>query len=137
MRNVIRVLALVVGGGLLLASQAVSGLSGERLHQWHLSQQQIQTENQMQAQQLNKEQIREMQYLLTLTGFDVSEVEGVMNEETRRALCDFQAAKGLTITGEPNAETLRALSLNVEQMEYFGLSPAFGNTEYDNSNCCP
>ena len=140
MRHFRLILALLLGGGLLVSSLAVAGQSGaptgEQLRQWHQAQQ-VQIEDQNQALQLNTDQIREMQRLLTVNGHDVSSVAGTMNEETRRAICDFQAAEGLSITGTPNEETLRALTMNGDQLEFFGLAPEYGNPEYDNSNCCP
>ena len=133
--SLLHVLAIL--GALLLCSSAWAALSGGELQKWHQAQQMAQCGDQVQAQQLTQVQMSEMQHLLTMHGYDVSDVAGVYNEETKRAICDFQAANGLTITGAPNAETLRALAPSSEQMEFFGLSPEFGNTEYDNSNCCP
>lgn len=89
------------------------------------------------AQSLNADQISEMQRLLTSQGYDVANVNGVLDVETKAALRQFQEANGLTITSTPTTETLRALSPSWWQQEYFGLSPEFGPTDYSNDNCCP
>jgi hypothetical protein len=145
---------LVVAGGLLIGSQALAvnqfeqsspqmkvALSGEQLHQWKLVQERVDAGNQAQAQQLSKEQISEMQRLLTMhgydLGYDLGSMSGVLDENTKAAIRKFQLDKGLTVTSAPDDETLRALVSSSGQQEFFGLSPEFGSTDYTNENCCP
>ncbi len=138
-------LPLVILGGLLMFSQA-QAISGEQLHQWQQIQAQLDAEDQMQAQQLTTEQIREMQMLLAVRGYDlgfdlsndlVGTMSGVLDENTKAAIRHFQQDQGLAITSVPDVETLRALGPSSDQQEFFGLSPEFGSTDYTNENCCP
>lgn len=78
------------------------------------------------AANLNREQIREMQKLLNERGCKVGQTDGFMGPRTRAALRQFQTSEGLTKTGSPDRETLRALAPSVEKQEFFGLSPEFG-----------
>lgn len=78
---------------------------------------------------LRTEQIREMQTLLKDRGYDVGEINGVINPETTQALQQFQQDRELAVTGTPTRETLRALSLSTAQQEYFGVAPPYGEME--------
>ena len=142
MRYLTLILALVLTGGLLMTSQAVTQtLSGEQLHQWKQLQERIDTESQMQTQQLTMEQITEMQRLLRLQGYDVGCDLGtmvcVLDEQTKASIGDFQQGHGLAVTNMPNDETLRALVRTGGNEEFFGLSPEFDSTGYTNDTCCP
>jgi len=127
---------LAVVGGLLVYSQALAGAggapTGEQLRQWHQAQQM--TENQLQVQQLTTEQIKELQNSLATLGYHVDGINGVLDDATRSAISNFQHEKGLTVTGRPTDETMQAMEM---EMEFFGLSPEFGNPTYDNTGCCP
>jgi peptidoglycan hydrolase-like protein with peptidoglycan-binding domain len=169
MRYFILTLPLVILGGLLMFSQA-QAISGEQLYQWQQIQAQLDAEQQMQEQQLITDQIREMQLLLAVRGYDlglqqlttdqireiqlmlavrgydvgfdlsndlVGTMSGVLDENTKAAIRQFQQDQGLAITSVPDVETLRALAPSSDQQEFFGLSPEFGSTDYTNENCCP
>jgi len=120
-------LLAVVCSGVLLASSMTLGNGGYPMID----------DTKVQTQTLTVEQVGEMQRLLALHGFGVGKTYGIINEETQTALRQFQDANGLTVTSTPTEETLRALSPDPEQMEFFGLAPEYGGWEYDNSGCCP
>ena len=152
MRRISLLVTLVVLGGLMIFSQALAALSGEQLRQWnqiqdrqqmtaalsenqperwHQVQNRLQIEDQTLTQQLTAFQIGEMQRLLTMNGYDVGSIDGVLDEGTMVALGHFQMAEGLTLTGMPDEQTLRALASSGGRLEFFGLSPAYGETDYD------
>ncbi len=81
------------------------------------------------AVQLDSNQITEMQRLLGEKGYDPGHVDGVIDQQTRDALRNFQEAQELAATGEPTEETLRALAPDVETQEMLGLSPEFGQDQ--------
>jgi peptidoglycan hydrolase-like protein with peptidoglycan-binding domain len=85
---------------------------------------------------LNEGQVGEMQNLLTEQGYEVDNirnqtdsVHGVLTDRTTAAIRQFQDTEGLTITGYPNEETLRALAPSSDKQEFFGLSPEFGERQ--------
>lgn len=160
MRYVTLIIPLVVAGGMLFGSQALAveqfeqnnpqmkgTLTGEQLYQWKQIQDRLDAENQTQAQQLSKEQISEMQRLLTVhgydLGYDLGTMSGVLDENTKTAIRQFQLDNGLTVTSVPDDETLRALVPSSGQQVFFGLSPEFDctpefdYTNYKNENCYP
>ena len=57
------------------------------------------------------EATRALQDALRREGFFLGEVDGQAGEETRAAIRRFQIRNGLEVTGEPDAETRRALGL--------------------------
>ncbi|PLX87181.1 MAG: hypothetical protein C0619_15385 [Desulfuromonas sp.] len=149
MRHLGLLLVFVFLGGLLFTSQAlaaeqpsqeetlqVAALSGEQLRQWHVAQMHPQDsqmhpqDSQMQVRRLSVEQVREMQALLNHRGYYVSncECDGI-GDETMAAIESFQKDQGLTVTGLPNEETLKALVLSTPQHEFFGIAPEFGGDE--------
>jgi hypothetical protein len=108
-----------IGGGHEMGKAPMSGSSmGEKvqMHQKH----------HMAGHKLNREQVREMQNLLDDHGFNAGPADGYMGSRTKEALRQFQESEGLTATGTPDQETLRALAPSVEKQEFFGLSPEFG-----------
>ena len=154
MRYMTLIITLVVAGGLLIGSQTLAAgqfeqdlpqmkgtLTGEQLHQWKQIQERVDAENQMQAQQLTKEQVSEMQRLLTMhgydLGYDLGTMSGVLDENTKTAIRQFQIDNGLAVTSVPDGETLRALVSGSGQQEFFGLSPEFDCTNYNIENCTP
>jgi peptidoglycan hydrolase-like protein with peptidoglycan-binding domain len=60
---------------------------------------------------LPPERVRQVQEGLTAAGFDAGPADGVMGERTRAALREFQRARGLEPTGEPNERTLTELGV--------------------------
>ena len=149
MRHMTQILTLVFLGGLLISSQAlaagqsqqgdtqkIAALTGEQLQQFNLAQERVETQERMYAQQqretqqLNREQVREMQRLLNQRGYRIGSINGgYVGQETTAAIHSFQKDEGLTVTGMPNQETLRALAPSRVQHEFFGLSPEFGETD--------
>lgn len=126
MRHMSLLFALVVLGGLLISTQVLAN-GGYPMTEQKATQTQL----------LNIEQMSEVQRLLSMNGFNVRQINGFLDVGTKMAISHFQEAAGLTITGAPNEETLRALASGGDQLEYFGLSPAYGSQEYSNENCCP
>jgi peptidoglycan hydrolase-like protein with peptidoglycan-binding domain len=57
------------------------------------------------------ERVRRVQERLTAAGFDAGPADGVMGGRTRAALREFQRARGLDPTGEPNQATLTELGV--------------------------
>jgi peptidoglycan hydrolase-like protein with peptidoglycan-binding domain len=57
----------------------------------------------------NKEVIREVQMQLQAAGFSPGATNGIMDDQTRNAIRQFQQAKGLNATGELDQETRSAL----------------------------
>lgn len=57
----------------------------------------------------DQESIRQAQQQLQSAGFTPGPINGVMNEETRTALQQFQQSKGLTASGQLDQETWAAL----------------------------
>jgi len=84
------------------------------------------TQQKTAAMQLNRKQIREMQNLLNQNGYNTGQADGIIGNQTRNALRQYQQSQGLTATGQPNRETLRSLAPNMQQQQFFGLSPAYG-----------
>ncbi|KGJ05135.1 lytic murein transglycosylase [Paracoccus halophilus] len=58
---------------------------------------------------LRIEQRKEMQRLLTMRGFDTQGIDGNVGSNTIAAIRAYQAARGLPVTGEPNAALLEQL----------------------------
>lgn len=54
-------------------------------------------------------QVKTLQYLLTMHGYDCGEVDGVFGAKTASAVKAFQQAKGLTVDGIVGAKTWAAL----------------------------
>ena len=114
MRYVILLLIIICSSGFLFTPPA-SGNGWDKNYE------------QTEALQLNLEQIQGMQRMLNQQGFNVGNTDGVVGEKTRTAIRQFQQKQGLTVTGEPNVETLKALGPYSGQQEFFGLSPEFGD----------
>lgn len=75
------------------------------------------------GQELPQPQIGRAQEKLRALGFEVGETEGVLDPRTIKALQAFQRTRRLTVTGELDTATLRALGLAV------GLPEAEAETE--------
>jgi Putative peptidoglycan binding domain len=57
----------------------------------------------------SKEEVSKAQRALTMLGYGPLKADGVLGAGTRRSIEAFQQAQGLPVTGELEAETLRAL----------------------------
>ena len=55
--------------------------------------------------------IRKVQQALVQDGFDPGPIDGLLNDTTRQAIRDFQAAKGLAQGGSLTQETVQALGV--------------------------
>lgn len=64
------------------------------------------------AQNLSREQIREMQQALKDKGHDVGAVDGVWGPMTQNALREYQQAQGMTASGEPDSQTMSSLGVS-------------------------
>lgn len=121
MRHLALIAITAFTAGLLMASQ---GMSVE-LEKYRSTPSQIGGgEIEETVQPLNRSQVQEMQRLLAERGYDPGDADGYIGEDTREAISDFQRAEGLSVTGNPNEETLRALAPQ-ERHEFFGLAPEF------------
>ena len=76
------------------------------------------------AQQLSSDQIKQIQGSLKDRGFDPGQVDGIMGPHTRSALQQFQQSQGIASTGKLNQQTLQSLDLNTQ--EFMGVAPKFG-----------
>jgi peptidoglycan hydrolase-like protein with peptidoglycan-binding domain len=108
-------------GGNQMMNQSNQSGSAQMMHQG----QQMATT----ALNLNREQVREMQTLLNQKGYSVGQADGIIGQRTQNALRQFQESEGLTHTGTPTPETIRALAPSTQQQEFFGLSPAYNQQE--------
>jgi len=79
-----------------------------------------------QARQLDNNQVRELQKILTEKGYNAGPVDGIIGPSTKQALRGFQEAQGLAVTGLADQSTLQALAPDARTQEIFGLSPEFG-----------
>jgi peptidoglycan hydrolase-like protein with peptidoglycan-binding domain len=79
-------------------------------------------------QQLNSATVREIQKSLNDSGFSAGKVDGVMGPHTQSALRNYQQAKGLKATGQPDPETLSALGVKE------GASSASGGSSNQQGN---
>jgi peptidoglycan hydrolase-like protein with peptidoglycan-binding domain len=57
---------------------------------------------------------------------DVGTEDGAIGPETKDALRKFQQSKGIAETGNPDAQTLKALASSTQKQEFFRLAPKFG-----------
>lgn len=87
------------------------------------------TTQEMAAQPLNVDQVRELQRLLNDQGYIVGEPDGMIGSSTTEAIRQFQIDNQLTSSGIPDPETLRHLSPDAEKQEFFGLAPEYGEQE--------
>jgi len=114
---------MVAIAGLFFAGQAIGAGSGNGATMGTMMQ------NTPAVTQLNQNQIRQMQTLLSQQGYQVGEINGVLGEQTSDAIRQFQQSQGLAVTGEPDEDTLKALAPSAEQQEFFGLSPSYGHKQ--------
>lgn len=130
MKPLALLITLVFTAGLLVAGQALGAWQADHSSQTQTPQPGVTTPaDQVQkagaAVSLDKDQIRHLQRLLQNNGYDVGEESGIIGPETASAIRQFQEDQGLTVTGVPDQETLRALASSPEEQEYFGLAPEF------------
>lgn len=123
MRHIVMTTAMTFIGGLftaglvLAATETPSGIS-------------LQTEEGQQQQvtalKLDEKKVSELQTALKEKGFAVGAVDGIVGPKTMGAIRNFQSQAGLTATGQPDQQTLKALGIEVGEQEFMGVSPEFG-----------
>jgi peptidoglycan hydrolase-like protein with peptidoglycan-binding domain len=86
----------------------------------------MQPQQQVTAMNLDERKVSELQKALNEMGFAVGAVDGIIGPRTMGAIRNFQSQEGLTATGQPDQQTLKALGLEVGQQEFMGVSPEFG-----------
>lgn len=74
--------------------------------------------------EVNSETIRQVQQRLNELNYEAGPVDGQMGPQTRGALRDFQAARGLAQTGRLNASTLNALDIEAGAAAEHGMQTA-------------
>lgn len=120
---------LFTAGLVLAVAETPAGISGqtaEGQQQYGTAAATGQTQGQVTALLIDGKQVRELQNALKEKGFAVGAVDGVVGPKTMAAIRNFQNKEGLTATGQPNLQTLKALGLEVGEQEYMGVSPEFG-----------
>jgi peptidoglycan hydrolase-like protein with peptidoglycan-binding domain len=77
---------------------------------------------QAQAPRYDRETIRKAQSTLNHRGYHAGEANGVMTEQTRAALREFQKSENLDATGQLNPGTVAALGIDAEPTASAGAS---------------
>ena len=137
MRNIVMTtaMAFIVGlfsAGLVLASSETPASLGS---QSEMKQQQTDQhagamgtqQRQASAGKLDSKRVNEMQKALKEKGYSVGRVDGVVGPQTTSAIREFQRKEGLSATGQPDQQTLKALGIEVSDQEFMGVSPEFGD----------
>ena len=70
------------------------------------------TQDQSNAANLSKDEIRQAQQALDQKGFKAGQPDGVLGPETKNAIKDFQQKQGWNATGELDSQTLSALGVS-------------------------
>lgn len=123
MRNIVMTTAMAFIGGLfsaglvLATSETPAGLSSQSETRQH----------QAGAMKLDSKRVNEMQKALNEKGYAVGRVDGVVGPQTSNAIREFQRKEGLSATGQPDQQTLKALGIEVGEQEFMGVSPEFGD----------
>ena len=123
MKYIVMTTAMAFVGGLCIAGLVLAG--GEPPAGLS-SQMEAGQQQQLAALQLDEKQVSELQNALHEKGFAVGRVDGIVGPKTMSAIRNFQSQEGLTATGQPDLQTLKALGLEVGQQEFMGVSPEFG-----------
>jgi len=123
MKRIILSLTMVFLAGFVVASQGLA--SGESQHGMTSESGGMQMEQTKQSVSLNNNQVRELQRILNDKGYNIGMVDGIIGPKTQQALRSFQQSEGLSVTGNPDMLTLKALAPDAKTQEFFGLSPAF------------
>lgn len=134
MRYIVMTTAMAFIGGLFTASLVLAaGTSSEKEQQQYGSAAEtLQPQQQVTALNLDERKVSELQQALNEKGFAVGAVDGIMGQRTMGAIRNFQSQQGLTATGQPDQQTLKALGLEVGQQEFMGVSPEFGEEKQPN-----
>jgi peptidoglycan hydrolase-like protein with peptidoglycan-binding domain len=127
MRYIVMTTAMAIIGGLFTASLVLAeGMSSEKQQQQYGSAAETMQQQQATALNLDERKVTELQQALNEKGFAVGAVDGIIGPRTTGAIRNFQSHEGLTATGQPDQQTLKALGIEVGQHEFMGVSPEFG-----------
>lgn len=132
MRNIVMTTAMAFIGGLFSAGLvlATSETPASLGSQSETKQQQAGAsetrQHQAGAMKLDSKRVNEMQKALNEKGYAVGRVDGVVGPQTSNAIREFQRKEGLSATGQPDQQTLKALGIEVGDQEFMGVSPEFG-----------
>ncbi len=75
--------------------------------------------------------VRELQQKLNSNGLFPETIDGVYGAQTTRAVRQFQSIRGLTVTGDADAETLDLLGVDLEQLAVGLYHPDYGFVSED------
>ena len=125
MRNIVMTTAMAFIGGLFSAGLVLAAAETPASHssQSEMAKQQQQAG----AVKLDSKRVNEMQRALNEKGYAVGRVDGVVGPQTSNAIREFQSKEGLSATGQPDQQTLKALGIEVGDQEFMGVSPEFGD----------
>lgn len=123
MRNIVMTTAMAFIGGLFSASLVLAAAETPA----GLSSQSEMKQQQAGALKLDSKKVNEMQKALNEKGYAVGRVDGVVGPKTSNAIREFQSKEGLSATGQPDQQTLKALGIEVGEQEFMGVSPEFGD----------
>lgn len=125
MRNIVMTTAMAFIGGLFSAGLVLAAAETPASHssQSEMAKQQQQAG----AMKLDSKRVNEMQRALNEKGYAVGRVDGVVGPQTSNAIREFQRKEGLSATGQPDQQTLKALGIEVGDQEFMGVSPEFGD----------
>lgn len=125
MRNIVMTTAMAFIGGLFSAGLVLASAETPASHssQSEMAKQQQQAG----ALKLDSNKVNEIQRALNEKGYAVGRVDGVVGPKTTNAIREFQSKEGLSATGQPDQQTLKALGIEVGEQEFMGVSPEFGD----------
>lgn len=121
MKYIIKTTAMALIGGLFTASLVLA--AGETKTETKAGSMTEGQQQQFTAVPMDGKQVRELQSALNEKGYAVGAVDGIVGPKTMGAIRDFQSKEGLTATGQPDQQTLKALGIDVGQQEFMGVSP--------------
>lgn len=129
MKYIIKTTAMALIGGLFTAGMALAAAETKEGITTEGQQQGQHQQQQLTAVPMDGKQVRELQSALNEKGYEVGAVDGIVGPKTMGAIRDFQSKEGLTATGQPDQQTLKALGIDVGQQEFMGVSPEFGEEQ--------
>lgn len=125
MRNIVMTTAMAFIGGLFSAGLVLA--SAETPASYSSQSEMSKQQQQAGAVKLDSKRVNEMQKALNEKGYAVGRVDGVVGPQTTNAIREFQRKEGLSATGQPDQQTLKALGIEVGDQEFMGVSPEFGD----------
>ncbi|WP_221930957.1 peptidoglycan-binding protein [Telmatospirillum sp. J64-1] len=114
-------LSLAAAGLILAGTAYAAGMeqhSGSQVQQQGGQQQTGQVSGQQQA--LHPEMVSQVQAQLQQQGYNVGPIDGIWGPQTRSALMQFQADRGLPVTGQLEPQTLASISQGGSQVGQTG-----------------